>query len=58
MMNNHTNEDIELRSWVFPTSQEIDVEIWHEGRYVTTVTIDYMTGNVIHQTKASDLETI
>lgn len=38
----------EIKAWDFPESDEIDIEIWRDDNWVTTLTINTLTGLVIH----------
>lgn len=50
------NENIEIKSWVFANENEVDIEIWRDDNYVTTLTINTLSGAVIHHALAAHLE--
>lgn len=46
----------EVKAWEFSKDSEVDIEIWNDGNYVTTLSINYQTGKVTHQSFSADLE--
>ena len=41
----------EVKAWDFPNIHEVDIEIWNDGNYVTTITVSTLTGAVLHNAK-------
>ena len=41
--------NIEIKAWDFPKDNEVDIEIWRDDNYVTTLTINTLTGAIVSQ---------
>ena len=36
------NGNVLIKSWVYPDTQEMDLEIWVNGEYAQTITVDLL----------------
>lgn len=34
------NNDVQVRSWIYPNQNEMDLEIWVDGEYSQTLTVN------------------
>jgi uncharacterized membrane protein YkoI len=44
-------ETTEVKAWEFPKDYTVDIEIWRNDNYVTTLTVSALTGAVLYNAK-------
>jgi hypothetical protein len=44
-------ETTEVKAWEFQSDYTVDIEIWRNGNYVTTLTVSALTGAVLYNSK-------
>ncbi len=47
--NESENGNVLIKSWTYPESNEMDLEIWVDGEYTQTLTVNLSLRNVWYQ---------